>query len=117
MTEAVLMEELQQLVESLLDKITGGENGKPKVFRDSAVTSLTEFFNRFRQLNIGSNEQLDALVEEAQKIVNGVTPNALRKSVITRQEVAEGLVKVKQQLDTLVVDKPKPRRAIDLDEE
>jgi putative transposase len=32
------------------------ERFKPKVFRDSAITNLTEFFERFRHLNVRSNE-------------------------------------------------------------
>ena len=40
----------------------GSDDGKPKIFRDSAVTNLTEFFARFRDLNIGSSTELDRLV-------------------------------------------------------
>ncbi len=37
------------LVEHLRERLTGGENGGPRVFRDSAVENLTEFFTRFRR--------------------------------------------------------------------
>ena len=55
------------------ERITGaGEDGQPKVFRDSAVDNLSDFFGRFRELNVRSNEQLDELVERAQRAVRGV---------------------------------------------
>ena len=59
LAEAAFMEELAKLVEHLTERLSGDVDGRPKVFRDSAVENLTEFFERFRQLNVGSNEQLD----------------------------------------------------------
>ena len=47
------------------------DDGTPKVFRDSAVGNLVEFFDRFRQLNVHTDAQLDDLVVEAQRIVRG----------------------------------------------
>ncbi len=62
LAEQAFMEELARLVEHITDRLSGAEDGKPRVFRDSAVTNLTEFFERFRTLNVRSNEQLDELV-------------------------------------------------------
>ncbi len=59
----------------LTERISGvGEDGQPRVFRDSAVGNLHEFFDRFRSLNVRSNDQLDALVAEAQRAVRGSEP-------------------------------------------
>ena len=55
------MEELQQLVAHLTERLTGQSDGQPKTFRNSAVNNLTEFFDRFRQLNVRSNQDLDTL--------------------------------------------------------
>ena len=44
-----------RLVNHLTERITGtNEDGSPKVFRDSAVDNLTDFFERFRSLNVRS---------------------------------------------------------------
>ena len=59
LAEQAFTEELQDLVAHLTERLTGQTDGKPKCFRDSAVNNLTEFFQRFRQLNIRSNDQLD----------------------------------------------------------
>jgi hypothetical protein len=110
LAEAAFLEELNGLVSHLTERLAGQEDGKPKVFRDSAVENLTEFFQRFRNLNIGSNQQLDDLVDQAQQIVRGIQPQQLRDNDTIRREVATQLSSVQSVLDGLLVDRP--RRAI-----
>ncbi|MEJ7636822.1 MAG: hypothetical protein WKF75_02235 [Singulisphaera sp.] len=86
-----------------------GDGGGPKVFRDSAVDNLADFFDRFRTLNVRSNDQLDALVAEAQRAVRGVSPQQLRDSGALRQGVASRLADVRSALDGLLVDRPRRR--------
>ena len=105
--EQMFLEELSKLVEHLTERLSGDSDGKPKVFRDTAVTNLTEFFERFRHLNIRTNEQLDALVENAQQVVRGVEPQQLRDSQQLRQEVATQMSAVQANLDQLLVDRPR----------
>ena len=62
LAEEAFTAELAKLVSHLTERLSGQEDGKPKIFRDSAVENLTEFFGRFRELNVRSNEQLDQLV-------------------------------------------------------
>jgi hypothetical protein len=64
LAEEAFTSELGQLVSHLSERLTGQQDGKPKVFRDSAIGNLLEFFERFRQLNVGSSEQLDGLVDQ-----------------------------------------------------
>ena len=107
MAEAAFMEELARLVEHLSERLTGETDGRPKVFRDSAVGNLTEFFQRFGQLNIHSNDQLDELVERAQQVVQGVRPQQLRDSRSLRQQVSTRLAGVQSALDGLLIDRPR----------
>ena len=107
LAEQAFMEELQQLVAHLTERLTGHADGKPKVFRNSAVSNLTEFFDRFKQLNVRSNEDLDALVDQCQGIIRGVQPQALRDNQLLRQQVATELDQVESLLDTLLVDRPR----------
>ena len=71
LAEEAFIDELSKLVSHLTERLAGQEDGKPKIFRDSAVENLTEFFQRFRTLNVRSNEQLDELVASAQRVVRG----------------------------------------------
>ncbi|MCY2986879.1 MAG: hypothetical protein NTY19_03315 [Planctomycetota bacterium] len=107
LAEQAFIEELQDLVSHLTERLTGQADSRPKVFRDSAITNLTEFFQRFRSLNVRSNDQLDALVAQCQQIVRGVEPQALRDSQNVRQRVATQLSQVENVLDTLLLDRPR----------
>lgn len=68
------------------------------------MENLTEFFQRFRQLNVRSNEQLDRLVDDAQRIVRGIQPQQLRNDARLRQQVATELHRVQSVLDGLLLD-------------
>jgi hypothetical protein len=107
LAEEAFTSELAKLVSHLTERISGQEDGKPKIFRDSAVVNLTEFFQRFQQLNVRSSEQLDQLVAQARQIVRGVEPQQLRDSGSLRQHVATQLAGVQSVLDGLLVDRPR----------
>lgn len=107
LTEAAFIEEFAKLVGHLTERLAGQDDGQPKVFRDSAVGNLTQFFDRFRSLNIRSNDQLDELVEQAQHIVQGRNPQQLRDNNTLRQSVAIQLTEVQNALDELLVDRPR----------
>ena len=107
MAESAFIDELHALVGHLTERLSGQTDGKPMIFRDSAVENLNEFFNRFRQLNIGSNEQLDQLVDQCRDIVGGVAPKQLRDDTGLRTAVAADLAEVRQTLDELLVDRPR----------
>ena len=107
LAEEAFTAEMAKLVSHLSERITGQEDGNPKIFRDSAVTNLTEFFQRFTQLNVRSSQQLDNLVAQAQRVVRGVEPQQLRDSTSLRQHVATQLAGVQSVLDGLLVDRPR----------
>ena len=107
LAEQAFTEELSKLVEHLSDRLSGEVDGKAKVFRDSAVTNLTEFFDRFRTLNVRSNDQLDDLVNRAQQVLGGVEPQQLRDSTALQQRLVTQLAGVQSSLDGLMVDRPR----------
>ncbi len=109
MAESAFVEELSSLVSHLTERLSGGQDGRAKVFRDSAIGNLNEFFERFRTLNIRSNDQLDSLVLQCQQIVQGVQPQSLRDDVQLRQTVSRELSSVQATLDDLLVDRPRRR--------
>jgi hypothetical protein len=107
LAEEAFTAELAKLISHLTERLSGTEDNKPKVFRDSAVENLTEFFERFRELNVRSSEQLDQLVGQAQRIIRGVEPQALRDDQGLRQHVASEMSRVESVLDGLLVDRPR----------
>jgi hypothetical protein len=107
LAEQAFTEELAKLVSHLTERLSGSEDGKPKVFRDSTIENLGEFFQRFRHLNVRSNQQLDELVGQAQRVIREVQPQALRDNLSLRQQVATQLSGVQSVLDGLLVDRPR----------
>ena len=107
LAEEAFTSELAKLVSHLTERLSGNEDGKQKIFRDSAIGNLTEFFERFKSLNVRSNDQLDGLVADARRIVSGVQPQALRGNGALRQHVATELSRVQSVLDGLLVDRPR----------
>jgi hypothetical protein len=103
MAEEAFTGEFAKLVAHLTERISGED----KTFRDSAVDGLKSFFERFKSLNVHSSSQLDDLVAQAQKAVQGVSPQDLRDSDALRKQVATRLQSVSATLETLLVDQPR----------
>ncbi len=108
LAEQAFISEFAKLIEHLTERLSN-VSGEQKIFRDSAVTNLAEFFDRFRQLNVSSNDDLDSLVENAKRIINGVEPQALRDNGNLRQHIAAQLSGVQSVLDGMMVDRPRRR--------
>jgi hypothetical protein len=110
LAEQGFIEEFARLVDHITERLSGtGDDGSPKVFRDSAVGNLSDFFQRFKDLNVRSNAQLDELVERAQRTVRGVVAQDLRDSAALRDRVARQLGQVQTALDGMIVDRPRRR--------
>ena len=98
LAEQAFVAEFARLVSHLTERLSDGD-GERRIFRDSVVTNLGDFFERFRQLNVRSNEDLDGLVAQAQQLVGGVTPQDLRDNAGLRQHVATEMAVVQSRLD------------------
>ena len=107
LAEQAFATELQRLTAHLAERLTGLHDGQPKVFRDSAVENLRDFFERFRRLNIRSSPELDMLVEEAQQVITGIEPQQLRDSVRLRQMVARDFEQIQASVGEMLVDRPR----------
>jgi hypothetical protein len=110
LAEQAFIDELARLVEHLTERITGTDSdGSQKVFRDSAVNNLTEFFERFRTLSVHSNAELDEVVRQAQHAVRGVGAQQLRDSHALREQIASQLARVQTAMDGMLIDRPRRR--------
>src|SRR5207302_3462761 len=54
LAEQAFVAEFTRLVSHLTERLNRSPDGERKVFRDSAVSNLTDFFERFRRLNVRS---------------------------------------------------------------
>ena len=108
MAEQAFIGEFARLVSHLTERLAG-ENGERKIFRDSAVANLVEFFERFRRLNVRSNAELEDLVDQARRTVRGVNAQDLRDNDALRQHIAVKLGQVETTLNGLIVEAPRRR--------
>jgi hypothetical protein len=107
LAEEAFTAELAKLISHLTERLSGTDDNRPKIFRDSAIENLSDFFQRFRELNVRSSEQLDQLVSQAQRVIRGVEPQDLRDNQGLRQHVATEMSRVSSVLDGMLVDRPR----------
>jgi hypothetical protein len=109
LAEQAFASEFARLLAHLTERLAPGPDGQRRVFRDSAVTNLQDFFARFAQLNVRSNPELDALVAQARQLVQGLTPQELRNQESLRQQVAATMTQVQTHVESLITDAPRRR--------
>lgn len=115
LAEQAFISEFAQLVQHLQERLT--TNGEKKVFRDSAINNMQEFFGRFKKLNINSNADLDKLVQDACVLMEGITPKMLRKSEELKADIAKNLNQVSQQLEGMIIKAPRRKLIMPQDQE
>jgi hypothetical protein len=108
LAEQAFVSEFSKIVAHLTERLSGSD-GERKVFRDSAVGNLREFFERFRYLSVRSNEELERLVDQAQQMVQGIGPQDLRDNDSLRANVVQQLTTVQATLDAMIVSQPRRR--------
>jgi hypothetical protein len=109
LAEQAFATEFARLLAHLTERLGGGEGGERRIFRDTAITNLTEFFSRFKHLNVRSSPELDGLVEQAQELIKGVEPQHLRDSSDLRSEIATKMAEVRTNVEALITDVPRRR--------
>ena len=104
---ALLLGTFQDLVGSMADRLTATEDGKPRVFRNSLVTNMTEFLDSFTAKDTITNfPELAAVVSDMRGLLNGVSAEDLRKDDAIRANVTENVARIKDHLAGMVIDKP-----------
>ena len=109
LAEESFVNEFAKLVSHLTERLTSGVGEEKKIFRDSVIGNLNEFFERFKNLSVRSNGDLERLVETAKQTLSGVEANAVRTSESLRQHLTTQLSAVQATLDGLLVDQPRRR--------
>lgn len=112
-----LRQSLAEMIEKMVERLTPDEDGKPKMLLKSYGDNLRQFLDLFNLRNVTDDAELEALVGRARELVSGVDVERLRKDVDLRAPLAQAFAQVSEQLDGMIVDKPKGYRQIRLDDE
>jgi hypothetical protein len=103
---AVLRAGFTDLVEHMLEKLTPGDDGKKRVFRDSMIGNVREFLRTFPSRNLGDDAELAELARDAERLLSGVDAQALREGETIRDRVTLGMTAIKARLDEAACTAP-----------
>lgn len=106
---------LAKLVDHLTDRITPGDDGKPKRLDSRVIKNLNEFLTTFSLKDVTDDTALATLVEKARLVMEGVDTSVLKSDELIRTRVAAELTELSTALEPLIIDKG--TRAISFDEE
>lgn len=67
-----------ELIKHMVDRLSPGDDGKPKIFHESFVNKLREFLDTFKNRDLLNDVELAWLVERARAVMNGATVEMLR---------------------------------------
>lgn len=104
----------QELLSHAVDRLTPGEDGKPKIFRDSLIGNIQEFLDTFKSRNIMQDADLEALVEKARSVMVGADPEKIRKYSGVREAAKAQFEEIKTALDGMI--ETRKGRAFDFSE-
>ena len=107
-----LREEFASMVERICERFTDGPDGKPRVFKNATVDSFYQYFETFKERNIFNDTQLADLVERAQAIIGGQSPDDIRSDERLKNTIKTGMTEVEETMAEIF---NRPRRRIVMD--
>jgi len=102
-----LREEFNGIVQHMLDRLTGEEDGKPKRFKSSMIDKMHEFLATFDDRNLFDDDVLANLVNRAKDIVSDVSAEGLRENARLRKKITSKMAAVKNAIDKAIEDLPR----------
>ena len=102
-----------ELVSHAAERLQVQPDGKKNVFRDSLIRNMEEFCRYFGDRNIVHDQELAALVEQAQRVIRGVDADGLRNNDGLRAEVGRTMGQIKATMDKNLMLEPSRRLLMD----
>jgi hypothetical protein len=94
---------LKSVVDRMVDRLTPDpQTGRKKVFRDSLVENFREFLEAFPSRYVVEDKTIEALVNRANVLLSGISPEDLRKAPGLADSIRTGMETIKEQLDPIV---------------
>lgn len=112
MAVSALREEFAEMVERICDRFTDTPDGKPKVFKNATVDSFYQYFETFKERNIFQDASLQGLVEQAQSILSGRTPEEIRDRPALKEAIRAHMTEVEDAMSQ-AFERPKRRIVLD----
>jgi len=112
----LLRTHMAEMVSHMVERLSGNDSkGKPKVFKNTLVSNMTEFLNAFDARNLTDDAELAQIVSKARHLLSGVDAQTLRTSQALRTSLRDGFCTLQGTLESLVI--ARPSRAFSFTEE
>jgi hypothetical protein len=102
----VLLQEFRDMTAKMADRLAPGEDGKPKIFRDTLVSNLQEWLDVFDKRALTDDQELIDYVKKARAMVSGIKPETVRESESLKAELASEMKNLTANLDKAIVERP-----------
>lgn len=109
MAEDAFAEQLQEMVNHLIERLTDKQDGTKKTFTASTIENFKEFYENFKRMNVRSNAELETLIAQANDLVSGVEVKELRTNEDVRRNLRQQITTVQTALDNLITNAPRRR--------
>lgn len=103
--QQMLRVNMASLVNHMVDRLTP-KDGKKMVFRKSMMDNIKDFLKTFDELNLSDDKELKKLVEKAQALTEGISPENLKTDEAIRDSMQAGFTAIKTQLDSMLTEVP-----------
>lgn len=104
-TVGMLRESARDIMKGLADRLSPGEDGKPKALRATVLDDLVSFCQRLPALNsIACDDELAEALKDMQQSVSGLSVSDIRDSDELRGALAKLASATLQQLEEMVVE-------------
>lgn len=104
----LLYTELEELTGKLLERLTPGENGERKTFRDTLVSNVTDWLQTAEQRNLLNDGRLSEIADKVRAALQGKTADSLRNRW-TAESTRVAFEAIKAEIDAAKVA-PAPTR-------
>ena len=101
-----LLDNTAELVNRMVEILTGDEDGKVKTFRKDTFDSWALLFDRFKSITSvmegDKKDKAEAIVDAAEDLLEGITPKKLRNDATVQGELKQGFQQLQAQLMQMV---------------
>ena len=103
---SALREEFAKTVNGLTEKLNK-DSAQPKVIKSSMFNKMREFLDGFGTRNIFEDEVLVELSQQAKALIEGVSPDGIKKNDIMLQKIKNEMNELKFAIDSAIEDMPR----------
>jgi hypothetical protein len=103
----LLRTQAHELLAHMVERLEPDADGKPKVFKASMVTNITDFLDNFDIRNVADDAELAQIMGNVRSLLSGVDAKQLRTQEGAREAIRAQVGQIAMKLDGMVVKKPK----------